>query len=103
MSALAEAGEVPFQGDRAQRLGPDVPQRAAPGRDPREARGDRGGNAGRIKALANALVAFLLWYFWKGGRRDGAPGLTMSRYAFRYTRLKYRKARLSKKGRGGGR
>jgi glycosyltransferase involved in cell wall biosynthesis len=63
---------------------------------------ERGGNAGPMKELANPVVAFLLWYCWKGGWRDGALGLTLSRYAFRYTRLKYRKARLSSEARDGG-
>ncbi|MBK8594286.1 MAG: glycosyltransferase family 2 protein [Holophagales bacterium] len=63
---------------------------------------ERGANGGPMKELANPPVAFLLWYFLKGGWRDGALGLRMSRYAFRYTRLKYRKARLFSEARGGG-
>jgi glycosyltransferase involved in cell wall biosynthesis len=55
---------------------------------------ERGGNAGLLKVLTSPVSAFLKWYLVKGGWRDGAPGLTMSVYAFRYTRLKYRKARL---------
>ena len=56
---------------------------------------ERGGNAGLLKVLASPVSAFLKWYLVKGGWRDGALGLTMSAYAFRYTRLKYRKARLA--------
>jgi glycosyltransferase involved in cell wall biosynthesis len=57
---------------------------------------ERGGNAGPLKVLASPISAFLKWYLVKGGWRDGALGITMSAYAYRYTRLKYRKARLSR-------
>ena len=56
---------------------------------------ERGGNAGPLKVLTSPVSAFLKWYLVKGGWRDGALGLTMSAYAYRYTRLKYLKARLS--------
>ena len=56
---------------------------------------EHGRTPGRLKMLASPPFAFLKWYLGKGGWRDGALGVTlMSAYAFRYTRLKYRKARL---------
>jgi glycosyltransferase involved in cell wall biosynthesis len=60
---------------------------------------ERGGNAGPLKVLASPISAFLKWYLVKGGWRDGALGLTLGAYAFRYTRLKYRKARLAREAR----
>lgn len=58
---------------------------------------ERGGKASRPTTFASPLAAFAKWYLVKGGWRDGALGVTlMSSYAFRYTRLKYRKARLSR-------
>ncbi len=55
---------------------------------------ERGRRTRLLATLASPPAAFLKWYLVKGGWRDGALGLTLSAYAFRYTRLKYRKARL---------
>ena len=55
---------------------------------------ERGRRTSLLATLASPPAAFLKWYLVKGGWRDGALGLTMCAYAFKYTRLKYRKARL---------
>jgi glycosyltransferase involved in cell wall biosynthesis len=60
---------------------------------------ERGSGTNRLTTLASPLAAFLKWYLVKGGWRDGALGITLSAYAFRYTRLKYRKARLAREAR----
>ena len=44
----------------------------------------------------SATAAFLKWYFAKGGWRDGRVGIILGRYAFRYTFMKYQKARAWK-------
>ena len=43
----------------------------------------------------SATAAFMKWYFGKGGWKDGGVGLTLGRYAFDYTFLKYQKARMA--------
>ncbi len=60
---------------------------------------ESGRRTSRLATLASPPAAFLKWYLVKGGWRDGALGLTLSAYAFRYTRLKYRKARLAREAR----
>jgi glycosyltransferase involved in cell wall biosynthesis len=57
---------------------------------------ERGSGTSRLTTLASPLAAFVKWYLVKGGWRDGALGVALSVYAFRYTRLKYRKARLAR-------
>ena len=55
---------------------------------------------GRIQQLSSAVAAFIKWYFAKGGWRDGVVGLILGKYAFDYTFLKYRKARIAAGGSG---
>jgi len=46
----------------------------------------------------NPFIAFIKWYFGKGGFKDGRTGLIFAAYAFNYTREKYRKAAKLAKG-----
>ena len=52
----------------------------------------RKGKVPRIKVVLNPMAAFVKWYFFKRGFLDGRVGLITGSYAFRYTKLKYRKA-----------
>jgi len=45
-----------------------------------------------LKILINPFVAFIKWYFVKGGWRNGRVGIVTGMYAFLYTFLKYFKA-----------
>jgi len=57
-------------------------------------------NLSILQQYLSSTAAFLKWYFGKGGWRDGAVGLTLGRYAFDYTFLKYEKARAPKPPKG---
>lgn len=46
----------------------------------------------RINTYLNPVAAFIKWYFFKLGFLDGRVGLLTGAYAYRYTKLKYRKA-----------
>jgi glycosyltransferase involved in cell wall biosynthesis len=46
-----------------------------------------------LNLLINPLAAWWKWYFLNGGWQDGATGITLANYAFRYTFLKYSKLR----------
>lgn len=52
----------------------------------------RKGRVHKIKVLLNPIAAFIKWYFLKRGFMDGRVGLLTGCYAYRYTKLKYRKA-----------
>ena len=45
-----------------------------------------------FKCLFSPFGAFIKYYFFKGGYRDGYVGIIAAKYAFNYTSLKYRKA-----------
>jgi len=52
----------------------------------------------KSRAFASAISAFIKWYFLKKGFLDGLVGLTLGKYAYRYSLLKYIKAiKLKKK------
>ena len=51
---------------------------------------------GFLKMLFSPPWAFFKWYFIKGNWRDGLTGVTIAIFAFRYTLLKYKKARQMK-------
>jgi len=51
-----------------------------------------------IHQAFNPYIAFVKWYFGKGGFKDGRAGLIFAAYAFNYTREKYRKAARLAKG-----
>lgn len=51
-----------------------------------------------VRACIGAPVAFLKWYFRKGGWRDGAYGFVAALYAASYTFLKYFKAWCKARG-----
>jgi len=53
----------------------------------------KGKNIGFFKALSSPIAAFIKWYLVKGGFRDGKTGWVLGCYAYRYTRLKYLKAK----------
>lgn len=57
-------------------------------------------NLSVLQQYLSATAAFLKWYFGKGGWRDGGVGLTLGKYAFDYTVLKYEKARKAAGGSG---
>lgn len=46
-----------------------------------------------VKMLFSPPWAFLKWYFLKGNWKDGFVGITLAAFAFRYTLLKYKKAK----------
>ena len=50
------------------------------------------GNISRLKALVDPPAAFIKWYLLKRSFLDGRVGLTCGIYAYRYTKLRYRKA-----------
>ncbi len=49
-----------------------------------------------IKLYLSPVAAFIKWYFIKGGYKDGKAGLTLGKYAYDYTKLKYSKAASKK-------
>jgi len=51
-----------------------------------------------VHQVLNPYIAFIKWYFRKGGFKDGRAGLIFAAYAFNYTREKYRKAARLAKG-----
>lgn len=46
----------------------------------------------KIKIILNPIAAYIKWYFFKCGFLDGRVGFLTGAYAYRYTKLKYRKA-----------
>jgi hypothetical protein len=50
-------------------------------------------NLSMFQQYLSATAAFMKWYFAKGGWKDGGVGLTLGKYSFNYTFLKYKKAR----------
>jgi hypothetical protein len=46
-----------------------------------------------FKILVNPLAAFIKYYFFKHGYKDGATGIVLGKYAFDYTRMKYLKGK----------
>jgi glycosyltransferase involved in cell wall biosynthesis len=50
-----------------------------------------------LKIIFSPIVAFVKWYFLKKGFKDGAIGLILAKYAYDYTFLKYKKAKILKK------
>lgn len=55
----------------------------------------RNKNKSWYKLLVSPVGAWIKWYLIKGAWKDGAIGWKMGAYTFRYTFLKYRKARNS--------
>ncbi len=53
----------------------------------------KGKKISAIKLIVNPLAAFVKWYVFKDGFKDGRVGLVLGRYAYLYTRKKYEKAR----------
>jgi glycosyltransferase involved in cell wall biosynthesis len=51
-----------------------------------------------VHQVFNPYLAFIKWYFGKGGFKEGRTGLIFAAYAFNYTREKYRKAARLVKG-----
>jgi len=47
----------------------------------------------KLRAHSSAFAAFVKWYFIKKGFLDGYTGLLLGKYAFRYSLLKYLKAK----------
>ena len=43
--------------------------------------------------ILNPIIAFVKWYIFKQGFRDGKVGLILGKYAYNYTILKYKKAK----------
>lgn len=48
-----------------------------------------------FKLLLSPIAAWVKWYLIKGGWKDGSVGVTLGKYVFEYTLLKYRKARAT--------
>jgi glycosyltransferase involved in cell wall biosynthesis len=46
-----------------------------------------------FKRIFSPIGAFIKWYFLKSGYKDGRIGLITGQYAYRYTKLKYIKAK----------
>ena len=46
-----------------------------------------------LKRIFSPIGAFIKWYFLKSGYKDGKIGLITGQYAYRYTKLKYIKAK----------
>lgn len=46
-----------------------------------------------FKRILSPIGAFIKWYFLKSGYKDGRIGLYTGQYAYRYTKLKYIKAK----------
>lgn len=57
----------------------------------------KGKNLNSMQELLSAVSAFVKWYFFKGGWRDGKTGMILGKYAFDYTSRKYQKARAMAK------
>jgi len=49
-----------------------------------------------FKLFFSPVAAFIKWYLIKGGWRDGSVGWILGKFAFNYTLLKYKKARVMK-------
>jgi glycosyltransferase involved in cell wall biosynthesis len=54
-----------------------------------EDRAEKGKPFHRYQRIFNPPLAWLKWYLFKGGWRDGKVGLILANYAFRYTYLKH--------------
>jgi hypothetical protein len=53
----------------------------------------KGKNINNLKIMINPIAAFIKWYFLKGGYKDSFSGIIIAKYAYDYTRMKYRKAK----------
>ena len=49
-----------------------------------------------FKRILSPIGAFIKWYFLKYGYKDGKTGLITGQYAYRYTKMKYKKAKYLK-------
>jgi glycosyltransferase involved in cell wall biosynthesis len=50
-------------------------------------------NLGYIKSWLSSIAAFIKWYLFKQSYKDGWVGLVLAKYAYDYTKLKYKYAR----------
>jgi len=49
-----------------------------------------------LKIVTNPIVAFIKWYIIKRGYKDGRTGFVLGKYAYNYTKNKYKKAKKTK-------